>query len=164
MYSKLFIYLFFIIIITFITGCQSAMSVFNKSDSQYEKGLQHTKVKTIMHKNETKAIINVTYLNSVNSKIWNQKNQNFLVGIYISSDDENIQILNNKKYKIRLDGQEYFTSLVVEKKDKLYESIPLKNPWATYYILNFKTSKNQIINFEYSHSKFGKVILPFEKE
>ena len=57
-------------------GCQSAMNVFGKTDSNYERGLQHTKVKSIVYNNETRAIINATYLNSIDSKKWDNKYQN----------------------------------------------------------------------------------------
>ena len=140
------------------------MSVFNNKNSYYERGLQNTKVKSIMYKNTTKAIINITYLNTVYNKQWNNENQNFLVGIYISTNNDNEKILKNKEYKITLDGKIYTQSKLITKDDTLYKNIPLKNPWATYYVLSFDTNKTKTINFEYTHSKFGKVILPFAKE
>ena len=154
------------LIFTFFTGCQSALSVFDKTGTQYEKGLQHTKVKHVTFENQTKAIINVTYLNSMDSKKWDNKYQNFLVGIYISDDfkDEDKRALNNKSFKLSMNDKKSVKSTLFTNKYKLYKHIPLKNPWATYYIISFKKDDKKSSNIKYYHSKYGSVILPFQTE
>ncbi|RLA72127.1 MAG: hypothetical protein DRG78_24265 [Epsilonproteobacteria bacterium] len=158
-----------IIILTFIlfSGCQNAMSVFKDTDSKYEIGLQHTKVKPIVYKNETKAIINATYLNSVDKSKWNNNDENFLIGIYISEDNEieNTKFIKNSRYKLSLNKKKYSNMKRISNDDKLYKHIPLKNPWARYYIISFKKDKEKkILNLEYINPIFGKVEMPFEKE
>jgi hypothetical protein len=144
------------------------MSVFDKTDTQYERGLQHTKVKAIVYKNETKAIINATYLNSVDSEKWDKKHQNFLIGIYIAEDNEkeNTKFIKNYRYKVTLDGKEFSKYILLTKEYKIYKNIPLKNPWSKYYIMSFKKSENnnKTITLQYANPIFGKVILPFSKE
>ena len=168
MNQKIFISFSLFITIVFLNGCQSAMSVFYKTDSQYEKGLQYTKVKSIVYKNKTKAIINATYLNSIN-KQWDNKYQNFLIGIYIVEDNEkeNTKYINNTQYILTMNNQKIIKNILLAKEDKLYKNVPLKNPWARYYIVSFlKTNPNvnKTLTLKYSNSIFGEVLLPFEKE
>ncbi len=149
------------------SGCQSALNVFNKTDTQYEKGLQHTKVKPILFKDDTIAIINATYLNSINTDKWNDEKQNFLIGIYISKDEkkDDKKFINNPQYKITLNGKNYIKAeLFTKEHSKLYKDIPLKNPWAKYYLVSFNDIKNKTVKLEYTHIKFGKAVLSFEKE
>lgn len=152
-----------------LTGCQSALNVFDKSGTNYEKGLQHTKVKAIIYKDQTKAIINITYLNSVDAKKWDNDYQNFLVGIYISEDNElkNTQYIHNTRYKLTKNNVGFTKYKELQKDDKLYKSIPLLNPWAKYYLMSIyknkeNTDKNIVLKYE--NPNFGFVLLPFEKE
>jgi len=160
---------FLSLLILFLSGCQSAMSIFSKRDGQYEKSLQYTKIGTLTYKNSTKAIINITYLNSVDSKKWDDQYQNFLVGIYMSDKNINETFINNPNYKLTLNNNKFISSTVLTKKNSLYNNIPLKNPWAKYYILTFKKDKlfynnNQILSLKYANPLFGKVQLSFQKE
>jgi hypothetical protein len=161
MKSKLLI----IILSIFFSGCQSAMSVFNRTDSSYEKGLQYTKVKSIVYKGETKAIINITYLNSINKRYDNQY-QNFLVGIYIVEDneEESTKFLNNYRYKLTLNGNNFIKSNVLNDEYELYENIPLKNPWARYYLISFDNDDKKELKLKYKNPIFGEVNITFDKE
>jgi hypothetical protein len=156
-----------ILFIFLLSGCQSAMSVFDKSNTQYEKGLQHTKVKPIVYKNETKAIINVSYLNSIDTKKWDNQYQNFLVGIYINEDEpeENMRYINNTNYSLTMNDKPFIKQTIFTNQYKLYENIPLKNPWAKYYIISFnKNGESKVLNLKYKHLKFGELTLDFKKE
>ena len=168
MYNIIFKTLAIILFSISFTACQSAMSVFDKSDTQYERGLQHTKVKSIIYKNETKAIINATYLNSINAKKWDKESQNFLVGIYISEDNEkeNTKFINNSRYTLTMNNRAINTHTLFTDDYKLNKNIPLKNPWAKYYLVSFskKIDDNKTLLLKYTNPNFGEVILPFEKE
>ena len=157
-------YLFIFLIFTFVfSGCQSAMSVFDKSGTQYERGLQHTRVKVLISDNSTKAIINISYLNSIDSAKWDNGYQNFLVGIYIS--DKNQNFINGGEYTLTMNGIKYLTYTVLNKKQKIFNNIPLKNHWAKYYILKFPNDdKAKTLVLKYKHTTFGEITLSFEKE
>jgi len=161
--KQFFIFLF--LILSF-SGCQSAMSVFNKTGSEYERGLQHTKVKSIIYKSDTKAIVNITYLNSINPEKYNNQYQNFLVGIYIVEDneEESTKFINNYRYKLTLNGKEFVTANQITKDYVLYDNIPLKNPWARYYLIKFDNDDEKLLSLNYKNPIFGKVNLTFVKE
>ena len=165
--KQLFILTIIILYSILFSGCQNAMSVFKKTDPIYEIGLQYTKSKSIVYKNETKAIINITYLNSMDKDKWDDGNENFLVGIYISEDNEieNTKFINNSRYKLTMNDDKYINIKILSKNDKFYNDIPLKNPWARYYIIGFKhNNKSEILKLQYKNPIFGKVVMPFEKE
>ncbi len=155
-----------ILILTIFTGCQSGLSVFDKTGTAYEKGLQHTKVKPLIFEKDTKAIINITYLNTLNPTKWDNENQNFLIGIYIPKNDntKNKQFLQNFEYKLTMNDSEYTASRLILDDETQYSIIPLKNPWAQYYIISFKDIDTKTLSLKYSHLQFGEVNLEFEKE
>jgi hypothetical protein len=157
---------YLILFVIFLSGCQSAMNVFDKTDTQYERGLQHTIVKPIVYKDETKAIINITYLNAIDSSKWDDEYQNFLVGIYILEDNEikTTQFLHNSRYLLTMNNKKFIKYTLFTKENALYKNIPLKNPWARYYIISFDKNENyQNLNLKYKTPIFGEVILSFDE-
>ncbi len=154
--------------VLFSVGCssKSGLGIFS-SDSLYEKGLEYTHVGDIVNSFETKAILNATYLNSTDSDKYNDQFQNFLVGIYITEDNEEIEnkFLNNKKYLLTLNGSDFNKSRDLNVSDDLWDHIPLKNPHAKYYVISFKKKENLTpLLLEYSHQSLGKVTLSFQAE
>ena len=143
------------------------MSVFDTLGTKYERGLQYTQVKPLVYENATKAIVNVSYLNSIYLSKWNDKYQNFLIGIYISQDnkDKTKQNLNNPQYVLTMNGKKYLTAMPLEKTNQLAKNIPLRNHWAKYYIVRFQNDKSaKNLKLSYTHSTFKSVNLTFEKE
>lgn len=129
-----FILIFFIL---FYSGCnQSATSVFKK-DPLYGQYLQYTKIeKIIKHKDEVDSLFNITYLNSANKKLYNDKNnQCFLIGLY---DNHESNITN---YSITLDDKNPIKISKIDINSEDSKLVPLKNRWANYYIINF----NQVL-------------------
>ena len=150
------IFFLLIVLIGFIACSKSTPSVFN-GDSLYKKGLEYTQIGNIVSKLETKAIINATYLNRSDPKLYNNNYQNFLVGIY--------NIDENKNYKLTLNNKDINSSIKIDKKDEIYNNIPLKNPHANYYIVSFSKVKDETtLNLIYTHPIYGKVTLPFVAE
>jgi hypothetical protein len=143
------------------------MNVFKKGDTLYEKGLQYTKVGFLKYNENIKAILNVTYLNSIDTKQWDNKdNHNFLIGIYIIDDneDDSKKYLNNSQYKLTLNGENYISSEEFSDDYLISKDMPLKNPWAKYYLVKFRKDNKKSLNIEYINTNFGKVQLPFESE
>ncbi len=158
------IYILLVAIFMF-SGCstKSALSVFG-GDTVYEKGLEDTKVDDIVNSFETKAILNATYLNILNPQKWDNKYQNFLVGIYIVDDnnDEENKYLNNKNYILTLNGKTTDKIEELNSLNPLWDHIPLKNPQAKYYIVSFKKDINNTLKLEYSHKIYGKITMTFQ--
>ncbi len=158
----------FAVFLLFSVGCsnKSASSVFS-SDLLYEKGMEHSKVGDIVNSFETKAILNATYLNSTDSSKYDDSFHNFLVGIYITEDnkEENDKFLNNKLYALTLNSQESNKTEELQTTNYLWEHIPLKNPYAKYYIVSFNKRENvNSLSLEYSNPNQGKVTLSFQGE
>ncbi|MCI0500141.1 MAG: hypothetical protein L0Y61_00135 [Epsilonproteobacteria bacterium] len=152
----------------FMVGCssKSALTILD-GDVLYERGLEYSRVGDVINSFETKAILNATYLNSTDSSKYDDKFHNFLVGIYITEDNENEEnkFLNNKKYTLTLNGQDINKSEELQTTHELWEHIPLKNPYAKYYIVSFNKQKNvNPILLEYSNPNQGKVTLSFQAE
>ena len=146
-----------------LSGCQSSINIFNKNSNKYEKGLQYTNVKSIIKNNSTKAILNVTYLNKLDSKKFDNKLNNFLVGIYIleDSEDTSLQYINNKYYKLTMNGKNYIKIEDLTKKHNLYKNIPLKNPWARYYVISFDKDKQNDLKINYSYKDTTNINIQF---
>ena len=153
---------------TLFFGCssKSALSVFGE-DSLYERGLEYTKVADIINSLETKAILNVTYLNSSHPSKWDNESENFLVGIYIVNDNEKDEdkYINNQKYHLTLNDKNITSYIELTSKNDLWDHIPIKNPHAKYYITSFdKNSSLTTLSMKYKHTTFGAVTLSFPAE
>lgn len=139
-----FLILNIFIIISF-AGCTppSALSFF-KDDKIKASAIQYTQKADISFEGEVEAILNVTYLNSVD-KDFQDENQNFIVGIYITRDNEKDEsrFLNNENFTLSMNGRDpiYLDELHVQ--HKMYGHIPLYNNWAKYYLVKFDTKKNE---------------------
>lgn len=138
-------------------GCsKSATSVFKK-DAIYAQNLQYTKVGKVIYKNEVEALVNITYLNSVDSLKWDNKYQNFIVGIYIPEGKE-------EEYVLTMNQQPFLEKQEIDQYSGLYENIAYKNNWAKYYFITFKNIKDKNIILNYSHIKNGNTSIYFDKE
>lgn len=150
---------FFIILISFILiGCnQSATSVFKK-DPIYAQNLQYTKLIKVLNKDqEIEAIVNITYLNSVDSKKYNNNSQNFLVGIY--KED-----LNTTNYMLSMNELLNVNIKAIDKDSVEYKNIAFKNNWAEYYIYTFVDLETKVLTLKYFNPNVGKGSVSFEKE
>jgi len=136
---KRYFILYSLIFILF-TGCQTQKNL-TKSQLLYKRGLQHTKV-TKINNNQTTTIINVTYLNPIKSR-WDNKYYNFIIGIKTAKQN----ILDNTKLTLNQTKPKIIKS--IDAKDKLYKTIPLKNPWAKYYLVSFEKNDNSSLVLQY---------------
>lgn len=159
---------FILICLLVFNGCanKSALSIF-ESDKLYEKSLQNTIVGDIVNSFETKALINATYLNSTDSSLYDDDYNNFLIGIYITEDnkDEKYSFLNNSRYVLTLNNKSIDKSEELKTTNYLWEHIPIKNPYAKYYIISFKKEKGEkSLNLKYENINLGMVTLHFQGE
>ena len=138
-------------------GCnQSATSVLNK-EPIFGQNLQYTKVGKIVVDKDVQALINITYLNSVDSKVWDNGKQNFLVGIYIAEDTKTT-------YKLTMNGNEEVSTSKVPQNDKIFENIALKNNWASYQITTFDDVEEKQLDLVFKDSLDHNTTITFIKE
>jgi len=146
------IFFFLSILMIFFNGC--AMKNIFKKDSLYEKTLKYTQRAQIVNSLETKALIDVVYLNPLYKNKF--KNPTFLIGIY---NEFNNQLINNE-FNLTLNNQ---PPIKISKNIPSfipYKLYPFYNSWMTYYLVTFpKTNTPYIITYTSKH--WGKVSLTF---
>jgi hypothetical protein len=144
------------IILSFTACNQSATSVLNK-EPIFGQNLQYTKVGKITINTEVQALVNITYLNSVDSKAWDNGKQNFLVGTYIAED-------SNTTYSLTMNGNKEISTNTVPQNDKIFENIALKNNWASYQITTFDDVEDKKIDLVFKDSLENNTTISFIKE
>ncbi len=142
------------------TGCsRDATTGFDK-DSIYAQNLQYTKIAKIITNNEVEVLLNITYLNSTNSEKWNNGYQNFLISKYFTDDNKIV------KDSFTLSDQAVSSSVIVNKTDRIYKNIALRNNWADYKIVSFKDTDNisKKISLQYNYNDTAKAVVTFVTE
>ena len=136
--KKTFVFLTLILSL-FITGCSSySITKYFDKDEYYNNSLQYTRKADILDNNDVKAIINATYLNSVDNK-FNNDYENFIIGVFIV-DDTKEEGLKNPLYTLLLNEKTPISIKELKKEDKL-NGVPLRNHWAKYYFVSFDKEK-----------------------
>jgi len=124
-----------------------------KKDPLYEKTLRYTQRGQIINSLETKALIDVVYLNPLYQDKF--KKPTFLVGVY--NDFKNT--LNNAEFNFTINSTP--PSKISDKIPEfvLYKNFPFYNNWMKYYIVETNTSKPFIIEYKSKH--WGEVKFTF---
>jgi hypothetical protein len=139
------------------TACnQSATSVLKK-EPIFGQNLQYTKIGKILIDQDVQALVNITYLNSVDNKAWNNEKQNFLIGTYIAED-------NNTTYFLTLNGNKEISTSKIPQNDKIFENIALKNTWANYQIKSFDVVEGTQLHLVFKDSLENNTTINFTKE
>lgn len=140
-----------------LLGCsQSATSVLDK-EPIYAQNMQYSKVIKEVQEGIVNAIFNVTYLNSVDTKKWDDNKQHFLVGIYAVDN-------NASKYTLSMNGQKQILSTPVSKKDPIYKNIAFRNHWGEYKIVTFDNSDKKNVTLSFIDAKDNNTSVSFIKE
>jgi len=142
------IFLFNIAISFLLIGCTIKEVPTFDIKNEYAQNLQYTKIKKISKNNKILAIISITYLNSVDSKRWNDGFQNILISVYKNNSLDNQDIL-----KVTMNNNKLTSYKKLEKEDELYEDIAIKNRWSEYYILSYIDTKEDLLSFKYNYNK-----------
>ena len=139
------------------TACnQSATSVLNK-EPIFGQNLQYTKVGKIVIDKEVQALINITYLNSVDSKAWDNDKQNFLIGTYIAEN-------NDTTYSLTMNGNKEIGTSKVPQNDPIFQNIALKNNWASYQITTFDDVEETKLELVFKDTLDNNATISFIKE
>lgn len=157
-----------LLVLIFLSGCAShqTLEAFKKDDL-FEKAVLVTQKSDIINSLETKAIINATYLNTIDKSFSSDKVERFIIGIYITDDEKNesLRFLNNPNYKLLMNGKAPISTKLLTQEHKMYGKIPLHNNWAKYYEVEFeKTPKVYKLELEFSHANFGAAKINFDSE
>lgn len=158
-------YVLLLAIVLFFTACgkpTSALNYFEK-DQESANAIQFTKKRDLLVDNDVQALVFVTYLNRTHEKYKNEENkEHFLLGVHLTNPNEKHSIYNDYTLTMNEKAALDFTS--IGKNPEIIKNIPLKNKWAQYYIFTFENEKDlKNLNLEFTHSKFGKTSLKFEK-
>jgi len=133
------------------TAC-SVKTAFKK-DPIYEKTLRYTQRGQIINSLETKALIDVVYLNPLYQDKF--KNPTFLVGVY----NEFKNTLNNEEFNLTINSlpptkiSEEIPNFV------LYKNFPFYNSWMKYYLV--ETNSSAPYTIEYKSKHWGEVKFNF---
>lgn len=139
------------------TACnQSATSVLNK-EPIFGQNLQYTKVGKIVINKEVQALVNITYLNSVDSKAWDNDKQNFLIGTYIAEN-------NDTTYSLTMNGNKEIATSKVPQNDPIFQNIALKNNWASYQITTFDDVEETKLELVFKDTLDNNATISFIKE
>lgn len=143
-----------IILFTFLillSGCSSySITKYFDKDDFYLNALQYTKKTDIVKDEEVVALFTATYLNEVEKK-YDDNYENFIVSVYVANNKKSetpiITIDKNSYTEDELDEKisyekNYIEIKEIAKESKLIESIPLKNPWAKYYLIKFDKNED----------------------
>jgi len=155
----------FILFLTlFFSGCADKTSALNhfEKDKLSAKAIQYTKKRDLISNNEIEALIFVTYLNNVDEKYESDNIETFILGVQIANkDNENFF---KDSYKLVLNEKESVSLKGLDSNSTLVNSIPLKNPWARYYLVKFNNKEElRELNLEFIHTKYGTASLSFQK-
>ncbi len=136
-------YLICLILIIFFTGCSSkkALDGIDKN-SFFSNALPHTFKCDISNENEVDVMFTATYLNSIN-KEYRDGRENFIVGVYIAQREQDKKefFYLNKNFNILLNDTEYLSLEPINKNSEVLKNLPLYDPWAEYFNVNFNTIK-----------------------
>lgn len=146
------------------TGCGPKANSLNhfQKDQLSANAIQYTKKRDLIYKNEPILMLFSTYLNNIDKKYQSDKLDSFIIGIHIINK-ENHDLIENR-YEIFLNNQKHTSIVKLEKDSKLIKGIPLKNNWANYFLIHFKSfEKDKKLNLKLIHPIFGQVSLDFQK-
>lgn len=151
------------LLITTLVGCSSttALKHFDKNELEV-KALQYTKNADLIINNEQKVLLWGTYLNNIDIKRFNSKDESFLVSIYFVNQEN--QDLNKNVYSFTLNEQKAQSVEEIKITDKKYKDILFKNTWGKYYLIKFDNIKNNYkLTLSLNDLKNNSAKLNFEK-
>ena len=140
-----------LIFLLLFSGCTLKQAF--KEDKLYNKVLAHTQRAQVVSSLETKALIDVVYLNPLYKQF---KKPTFLIGVYNDFDNT----LNNAEFQVYLNNQK--PTKIVSKIPKfiLYKEYPFYNSWMKYYLVEFNETKKPFV-IEYKSKHWGEAKVTF---
>lgn len=149
-------------ILLLFTACNSTNALNHfKNDPSSANAIQHTKKMDLIYNKEINSMVFLTYLNRINKAYSSEKLDSFVVGVHLVNKNEHDFIKNN--YSISLNNKKPISVSQLDKNSELISSIPLRNSWANYYLVQFENDESLSMNILFSHAIFGQVQTSFQK-
>lgn len=144
------------------SGCSGNHALVNfKKDQFNANALQYTKKSDITVQNNPKVLFFATYLNSVEKK-YDNDTENFLVGIYFVNGEG--KDFKNNGYRLVLNDNEMLEEYTeIPADDEFVKNLPLKNPWAKYYMIKFDKVEDYKLKLKLLNENIGSTVINFEK-
>lgn len=155
--------LFLVAISILFVACtpkNSAFRYFDKGDIE-TNAVRNTKKADIIKIDAIEVTFMATYLNKFDPKI-SPKEENFLIYIYFPNLEEQIDFTKNG-YELLLNGKTPISIEKLDRDDKKYEDMMLRNFWGSYYLVKF-SNKELVQNLNITlKPKSSDATLNFEK-
>lgn len=153
---------FILVLILSLTSCSEKNSVL-KNFKNYEnpKAIQFTKKRDVLLNGVLKGSFFVTYLNKIDSSFEDENYENFLVGVFLNSEEDKNFISEN--YSLLLENNRFEKITEIPNDSNIVKSISLKNSWAKYYLIKYKAVEKNRLNLTIENPKFENVNLSFRK-
>ena len=150
-----------ILSLTFFAGCSSKEEATNsvKKVPLNAQTVQYTKKQDITIQNRVKVMVTATDLNAVYNKQPN-KTQKFLLSVFEVGQTS----VKKDDLKVLMNEQSLKSIKQLTKENDLYKSIPLRNVWATYFIVEFDKSKENLNRLSLSYKEFNPITFGFQAE
>ncbi|MCH9812467.1 MAG: hypothetical protein K0U47_00825 [Epsilonproteobacteria bacterium] len=157
-------YLLLIGVVLLLTAC-SSKPPFLSPNLVEQSIITHTKKGQIYNSLEIKASISATYLNQSIKAYEKSPDEVFLVSIFIDkdSDQKERQGIYNSTYTLTMNGQKAIKVEPLKFKDDLIKSLPTRNRWSHYYLINFEKSDQEKLNIVFKSDEYGSVVLNYQK-
>ena len=129
--------LFLVAISILFVACtpkNSAFRYFDKGDIE-TNAVRNTKKADIIKNDAIEVTFMATYLNKFDPKI-SPKEENLLIYIYFPNLEEQIDFTKNG-YELLLNGKTPISIEKLDRDDKKYEDMMLRNFWGSYYLVKF---------------------------
>lgn len=154
--------LFLLFISLFFVSCSTKNNAFKyfEKDEIETKAIQYTKKMDILKDNEVDIIFLATYLNKVDKKGFDTKEELFLVSVYFTNKESQDIFENN--YSFLLNEVTPILVEKVERDDENYKNLMLKNSWGNYYLVKFNSQDTYNLNLKLTN-KSSSAQLNFEK-
>lgn len=126
-----------------------------KNKTFYAK-LQQTKKLALMHEDEVYGLLSATYLQDKQhfkhrtTKKERRGGEKFVVGLFFADPNSTLEDAN-----ITLNNQPPIKIKKLDNDHKLLQNLPLKNSWATYYMMKFQYSKKKVVTLRFEVEGIG---------
>jgi len=152
----------YILLVLSLTSCENKMLNRLNSKQNFYANLQQTqKIILSNSKNETKAMLSVTYLHPKeylkhkSSKIQKFRGERFIIGTFFADGNSSLSMDLNNSYSLTLGRKRVKNIKELSLDDSLLIDIPMLNGWSRYYLVQFDYKARKRFNMVFSHKEYG---------
>jgi hypothetical protein len=151
-------------LLIFSMGCSQKSSFFSE-DAIEQSVVVNTKKAQLYSSLEIKATIVATYLNASHLEYKNNKDEMFLVSVFIDDDssDPKKHGIYNKDYSLTLNGTKAKSIKKLDFEDDLIKAAPIRNRWSTYYLIGFEHQNGEKLELTFKNDAYGTEVLKYSR-